>query len=95
MIARLQQFYGGDPRGWTRLPLALLQAYMANMPILRAETSLLHVSELAIGTGSAKKEDSRHQISAWRRAATKRGSVVKPTPEERVELMRAAGFHIG
>ena len=65
----MQAHYGGSPKGWLHLPLAVLDAYMLMLPRLQAEAALSHVVELGVGTGAMEKHDRREAIGTWQRLA--------------------------
>lgn len=50
-------------------PIAYLRPACAMMPRLQAEESLRAVSQLAIGTGTAKKSDAKRTQRRWKRQA--------------------------
>jgi hypothetical protein len=94
VIARLQQFYGGDPAGWLRLPVALVRSYLANLPKLQAEQLLLATQVTMIGTGSMKKNVADRQLAGWRRLIGGAQAVRPTTQEQRTALARAAGIGV-
>lgn len=51
------------------MPVPLLQAYLAMLPRLEAEESLVAAERIAVGTGSMTKDGRDQVIDAWRTAA--------------------------
>lgn len=50
------------------MPPALLNAYIAALPRLTAEESLLAAERVAVGTGSLRRGQARRVAQAWQRA---------------------------
>lgn len=72
-IPRLQRFYsGGKVTNWLHVPLELVNACIIMKPIIEAEESLQHIKNIAVGTGSLKKEDSKEIMSELERQANER-----------------------
>ena len=44
---------------------AVIEAYAAELPKLEAHESLRRMTEIAVGTGSVKPEESRRIVRSW------------------------------
>lgn len=65
----MQRFYGGPPIDWYHLPPAILRAYAAAIPAIRAEESLTRIADARVGTLSIKVGPARERVRALQRAA--------------------------
>lgn len=54
----------------TRVPFALVRACVAMLPRLKAEESMRASQEIAVGTGSLDRHESRRVTGAWVATAT-------------------------
>ncbi len=82
IIPRLQIFYKGDPDRWLHMPIKFLGPYIAMHPILQAEEALQDITNIAVGTGSLKKEDIKEIMRELRSQANER------TPRQRLSIRR-------
>ena len=73
----------------------VVEAFVKDMPRLRAKESLQRVLEFAVGSGSLKKEVSRRMVRKWEHAARggQRQAIHRPRNEEEMRL-RLAGMGI-
>lgn len=96
MIARLQRFYGGDPRGWLRIPLVLVRSFLENMPGVEAGDALLQTTIAQIGSGNVKKNDVQRQTKKWQRLAHGGPRVIRAaSEEEKIAMLQGAGIQVG
>lgn len=51
------------------MPLWLVEAYAEAIPAIEAREALHHVTIVALGAGTGKKEETQRITAAWRRAA--------------------------
>lgn len=67
----------------TRVPFALVRACVAMLPRLKAEESLRATREIAVGSGSLERHDSRRIVDGWVKDANRvpTGPKQRPTPE--------------
>jgi hypothetical protein len=66
-----------------RTPLAVVYAMAEMLPILQAEESLAHYSEIATGSGASGREGAQKTFNAWKRIAERgedRRARSKPNP---------------
>ena len=81
MIPALQRYYGGSPMDWLTMPMVLLRAYAAAMPMLRAGESMQMAEVVAYGGGNLEKRDAQRVQERWREALEGEGRPTPPTPE--------------
>ena len=62
----------------------LIEAYVAEIPKLEAYESLRRMTEIAVGTGSVKPEESRRIVRSWE------GQVDREPPRRTFADLRAA-----
>jgi hypothetical protein len=100
VIPTLQRFYGGDPRGWLSMPIALLNAYLAMLPRLQNQEALQQYEVLSLVALPQSKEEQRERRrihSELRRTverqqpAPRRAAV---SPEQQLERLGALGFEV-
>jgi hypothetical protein len=100
VIPTLQRFYGGDPRGWWSMPMALLQAYLAMLPRLRNQEALeqFEVLSLVVLPQSKEEQRERRRIHTELRRGVERQQPAprraRVTPEETLERLGALGFEV-
>lgn len=69
-MARLQRFYGGDPRQWLEtMPIAMVSAYAAMLPRLEAEETLNAWGTGSLAAGRVKPAEARRLRAQLQRAA--------------------------
>jgi hypothetical protein len=68
----------------TRVPLAVVRAYLPLLPRLQAEESLLASQRTAVGSGSLKREQARAVTGGWSRLVD--AGVTPARPASRHEL---------
>ena len=98
VLPTLQRFYrGGDPVGWLRVPLNILNAFLAYIPVLEARESLRRVQEYQVGTGSIKRRAAERIIRGWERLARVEepaADAPKITKGEYIARMRQLGIKV-
>ncbi|MEZ5790509.1 MAG: hypothetical protein R3D34_06870 [Nitratireductor sp.] len=81
-MARLQRFYGGNPRDWLEtLPLALVRAFARMLPRLEAEETLRNWGTGSLAAGLVKPHEARRLRSQLSRAAGGNRKPVPATPQ--------------
>ena len=70
VLPTLQRFYrAGDPGAWLKLPLNLLNAFLAYIPVLQARESLRRVTEFQVGGGLLDRRAAERVIDGWEQKA--------------------------